>query len=95
MRIRIYKLSMFFVMCVLLLAMSNGAVYAAGKTLKVSGVKSTIYALDDQNNTSQLKVMYGNKDVTRACYYVQHYVEKQCTTCNLIIGEYKYNSTAK
>lgn len=60
---------MFFVMCVLLFAMSNGAVYAVGKTLKVSEAKSTIYVLDDQNNTSQLKVMYGNKDVTRACKY--------------------------
>lgn len=56
-------------MCVLLFAMSNGAVYAAGKTLKVSGAKSTIYALDDQNNTLQLKVTYGNRDVTRACKY--------------------------
>ena len=69
MRTRIYKLSMFFVMCVFLFAMSNGAVYAAGKTLKVSGAKSTIYVLDDQNNTSQLKVTYGNRDVTRACKY--------------------------
>lgn len=69
MRTRIYKLSMIFLMCVLLLSMSNSAVCAAGKTLKVSGAKSTIYVLDNQNNTSQLKVMYGNKDVTRACKY--------------------------
>lgn len=69
MRTRIFKLLMAFVVCVLLFTMSDQSAYAAGKTIKVSASKSTIYVLDTQKNTSQLQVMYGDKEVTRACKY--------------------------
>ena len=69
MRTRISKWLMAFVVCVLLFTMSDQSAYAAGKTIQVSSSKSTIYVLDNQKNTSQLQVMYGDKNVTRACKY--------------------------
>lgn len=66
---KIYKWIIAVFACVMVLTLGNQEVEAAAKTLSVSKTKSTIFVLDSKRNTSQIKVKYGNKNVTKSCEY--------------------------